>query len=58
MKVYVVTSGEDYLYDIDSIYSTKEKAEKYIKREGTIFYNEIQEWEVDKESYYDSYEPK
>lgn len=54
MIVYVVTSGEYSDYHIDAIFSTKEKAEEYIKihaRYNQGYYSDragIEEWEMDK----------
>lgn len=48
MKIYIVTSGEYSDYGIDSVYSNKENAEKYIKLYPSIRY-EIEEFDVDEE---------
>ena len=51
MQVYVVTSGEYSNYRINSIFSTAEKAQEYIKmKEFTDIYESyrINIWEVDK----------
>ena len=51
MKVFVVTSGEYSDYGINAIFSTKEKAEGYVKMMEYIEpyeYYYINEWEVDK----------
>ena len=48
MQIFIVTSGDYSDYGIDSVYSTKENAEKYIKLYPSIRY-EIEEFDVDEE---------
>lgn len=46
MKVYVVTEGEYSDYEVDKIFSTKEKAEKYQAAHSTTNVY-IEEYEID-----------
>lgn len=46
-KIYIVTSGEYSEYEINAVFSTKEKANAYIQQHGT--YYDIEEYELDKE---------
>ena len=50
MKVYVVTSGSYSDYGINCIFSSRERAEQYIKvtANGYDEFNSIREWDVDK----------
>ena len=46
--IYVVTSGDYDYYHIDGIFSTKEKAEEYIKAPNLLSYQyDIEEFELD-----------
>ena len=56
MKVYIVTSGEYSDYQIESVFSDKEKAEKYIDTHDSDM--EIEEYDLDyyKEKDIDFYE--
>ena len=45
MKVYVVTSGDYHDYNIDEVFSTKEKAEEYIEYFGDDY--RIEEYNLD-----------
>lgn len=53
-KVYIVTDGEYSDYHIESCFSTKKKAQEYIKNSkkvnGSIYYPDIEEWELDSNS--------
>lgn len=46
-KIYIVTSGEYSDYSIKAVFSTKEKAHKYIQQHGTGFSIEI--FDIDEE---------
>lgn len=47
-RVYLVTSGEYSDYSIDAVFSTREKAERYIQREPPEFGEaRVEEFEVD-----------
>jgi len=46
-KVYVVTSGDYSDYEIDSIFSSREKAEEYINHSTNMGLNGIDEWVLD-----------
>lgn len=46
MKVYIVTSGDYDEYQIDEVFSTKEKAEEYIEYFGDDY--RIEEYNLDK----------
>lgn len=46
-KVYVVTSGDYSDYEIDSIFSSREKAEEYINNSTNMTLNGIDEWILD-----------
>lgn len=45
MKVYIVTSGDYHDYNIDEVFSTKEKAEEYIEYFGDDY--RIEEYNLD-----------
>ena len=46
-KIYIVTSGEYSEYEINAVFSTKEKANAYIQQHGT--YYDIEEYDLDEE---------
>ena len=46
-KIYIVTSGEYSEYEINAVFTTKEKAVDYVEQHGT--YYDIEEYELDKE---------
>jgi hypothetical protein len=46
-KIYIVTSGEYSEYEINAVFSTKEKANAYIQQRGT--YYDIEEYDLDEE---------
>ena len=46
-KIYIVTSGEYSEYEINAVFSTKEKAVEYVEQHGT--YYDIEEYDLDKE---------
>jgi hypothetical protein len=46
-KIYIVTSGEYSDYNIDAVFSTREKAEEYIQQHGTQY--QIEPHGVDEE---------
>ena len=46
-KIYIVTSGEYSDYGIDAVFTTKEKAVKYVEQHGT--YYKIEEYNLDEE---------
>jgi predicted glycosyl hydrolase (DUF1957 family) len=51
MRVFVVTTGNYSDYGIDSIFSTREKAEAYVKKNSHVLdCVNIDEWEVDSNS--------
>lgn len=53
-KVYIVTEGEYSDYQIEACFSTKKKAQEYIKNskkvQGKYYYPDIEEWELDSNS--------
>lgn len=52
-KIYVVTEGEYSDYHIEACFSTKEKAQEYIKNAKKVnesYYYDIEEWELDSNS--------
>ena len=53
-KVYVVTDGEYSDYHIEACFSTKKKAQEYIKNAKKVnesyYYPDIEEWELDSNS--------
>ena len=53
-KVYIVTDGEYSGYHIEACFSTKKKAQEYIKNSkkvnGKYYYPDIEEWELDSNS--------
>jgi len=49
-KVFIVTSGCYSDYQIEAIFSTREKADAYINAKGTDDDWEVNEWDVDAES--------
>ena len=50
MKVYIVTSGIYSGYEIEAVFSTKEKAQSYIDIHGDYNNREIEEYDMDVES--------
>lgn len=46
-KVYVVSSGDYSDYEIESIFSSREKAEEYINHSSNVGLNGIDEWVLD-----------
>ena len=49
-KVFIVTSGRYSDYQIEAVFSTREKAEAYINAKGTDNSWAVNEWDVDTES--------
>lgn len=52
-KVYIVTEGEYSDYRIEACFSTKKKAQEYIKNAKQVnhnYYPEIEEWDLDSNS--------
>lgn len=53
-KLYIVTEGEYSDYHIEACFSTKQKAQEYIKNskevEESWYYPEIEEWDLDGQS--------
>ena len=49
MKAYIVTSGSYSDYQIEAVFSTKEKAEEYIQNTCTDDVNDIEEYEMDEQ---------
>lgn len=52
-KVYIVTEGEYSDYRIEACFSTKKKAQEYIKNAkqvNTRYYPDIEEWDLDEQS--------
>lgn len=50
MKIYVVTSGEYSDYGICAMFSSREKADRYMEalpNSGYSGYNEVEEWDLD-----------
>lgn len=48
--VFIVTSGDYSDYQIEAVFSTREKAEAYINAKGTDYDWEVNEYELDLES--------
>ena len=50
-KIYIVTEGDYSDYHIEACFSTKQKAQEYIKNSkkvnGSWYYPKIEEWELD-----------
>ena len=46
-KIYIVTSGEYSDYEIDAVFTTKEKAVDYVEQHGTCY--DIEEYNLDEE---------
>ena len=46
-KIYIVTSGEYSSYEINAVFTTKEKAVDYVEQHGTNY--NIEEYNLDKE---------
>lgn len=46
-KIYIVTSGEYSEYEINAVFTTKEKAVDYVEQHGT--YYDIEEYDLDEE---------
>ena len=49
MKVFIVTSGSYSDYQIEAVFSTKEKAEEYIQNACIDDVNDIEEYEMDEQ---------
>lgn len=46
-KIYIVTSGECSLYEIEAVFTTKEIAEDYVQQHGTDY--RVEEYYIDQE---------